>query len=338
MREREILTLVYNKLNGYYEGHVDWQEYYTEPRDHLSICVKERRLEGYIPPELGNLSRLYSLTLDKCGIKTELPRELGNLTNLTILSLYQNYIYGKIPEELGNLSKLEWMDLSSNSLTGAIPEKLYEAKNLGYLFLNQNKLSGRISPKIDNLLNLNELVFSHNKLTGPIPVSLGCLTQLNLLNLFNNKLSGYIPQSLVYIQTFFYYKSKGSYDKIWFKSTTEHNRGLTDFSPSFSSLYRNNFTLPVNYSNEELTCLSGRHGVETRYEIFHGTDFFRHNSILLKDMKVVLLQLQTEKGTRLPEDVVFNVIAPFLSLNKRKEGEVLTIDKIADDLKQFRQS
>ena len=55
-------------------------------------------------------------------------------------------------------------------------------------------------------------------------------------------------------------------------------------------------------------------------------------------MKVVLLQLQTEKGTRLPEDVVFNVIAPFLSLNKRKEGEVLTIDEIADDLKQFRQS
>ena len=302
MREREILTLVYNKLNGYYEGHADWQEYYTEPRDQLSICVKGEKLEGYIPPEVGNLSRLYSLTLDKCGIKTELPRELGNLTNLTILSLYQNYIYGNIPEELGNLSKIEWMDLSCNLLTGGIPEKLYEAKNLSYLFLNQNKLSGRISPKIGNLLNLNELVFSHNKLTGPIPVSLGCLTQLNLLNLFNNKLSGYVPQSLLYIRTFFKYRGRS---KILFRGT---GPGLTDFRSSFSSMYRNNFTLPVNYSNEELTCLSARHGVETRYEIFHGTDFFRDNSVLLKDMKVLLLQLQTEKGTRLPEDVVFKAV------------------------------
>ena len=324
MREREILTIVYNKLNGYYEGHADWQEYYTEPRDQLSICVKGEKLGGYIPPEVGNLSRLNYLTLDKCGIKTKLPRELGNLTNLTMLSLYKNYIYGNIPEELGNLLNLEWMDLSSNSLTGAIPEKLYDAKNLRYLFLDQNKLSGRISPKIDNLLNLNELVFSNNKLTGPIPVSLGCLTKINLLKLYNNKLSGYIPHSLLYIRTFF--KCKGHY-KIWFRGT---GPGLTDFSPSFSSLYRNNFTLPVNYSNEELTFLSVRDGVETRCEIFHGTDFFRHNSVLLKDMKVLLLQLQTEKGTRLPEDVVFNVIAPFLSLNKRKEGEVLTIDKIAD--------
>ena len=46
MREREILTLVYNKLNGYYEGHADWQEYYTEPRDQLSICGAELRGNG----------------------------------------------------------------------------------------------------------------------------------------------------------------------------------------------------------------------------------------------------------------------------------------------------
>tara|TARA_X000000368_G_scaffold416668_1_gene411158 strand:- start:1849 stop:2757 length:909 start_codon:yes stop_codon:yes gene_type:complete len=295
MNDQKNLMILYNALNGYdkeYEGYDGWEEDYLD-------C------------------------LDNCEIKAEVPRELGNLTNLFRISLRKNYIYGNIPEELGNLSNLWWMDLGCNLLTGIIPEKLYEAKNLRYLYLDQNKLSGRMSPKIDNLLNLNELVFSHNKLTGPIPVSLGCLTQLTLLNLFDNNLSGYIPHSLLYIRYFF--RCKGHY-QIWFKGTE-----ITDFTTSLSSLYRNNFTLPDNYNNEEPTVIALSPGVlDTRQEIFHGFDFFRHNSILLKDMKVILLQLKTEKGTKLPEDVVFNEIAPFLSLNKRKEGEVLTIDHLAD--------
>ena len=52
----------------------------------------------------------------------EIPPEIGNLTNLESLSLlYNDELTGSIPSEIGNLSNLNSLNLSLNQLSGNIP-------------------------------------------------------------------------------------------------------------------------------------------------------------------------------------------------------------------------
>ena len=50
--------------------------------------------------------------------------ELGQLTKLTSLSLFNNQLTGAIPVELGQLTNLTTLNLSNNALTDAIPQSL----------------------------------------------------------------------------------------------------------------------------------------------------------------------------------------------------------------------
>jgi Leucine Rich Repeat (LRR) protein len=71
-----------------------------------------RRLEE-LPPEIGNLTNLTSLTISNSEL-TALPSEIGNLTNLEILDLRSNRIT-ELPSEIGNLTNLRWLPLDGNS-------------------------------------------------------------------------------------------------------------------------------------------------------------------------------------------------------------------------------
>ena len=66
-----------------------------------------------MPPELGNLSELETLSLYSNELTGGIPPELGNLTNLRELSLDGNQLSGEIPPELGNLANLERLVLYS---------------------------------------------------------------------------------------------------------------------------------------------------------------------------------------------------------------------------------
>ncbi|MYI28063.1 MAG: hypothetical protein F4064_08210, partial [Acidimicrobiales bacterium] len=65
--------------------------------------VSANDLSGSIPPELGNLTGLETLSLSGNALSGSIPPSLGNLTNLTRLSLYSNELSGSIPPELGRL-------------------------------------------------------------------------------------------------------------------------------------------------------------------------------------------------------------------------------------------
>ena len=81
-------------------------------------------LFGQIPPELGDLTELRTLSLTGNELNGHIPPELSNLTNLETLDLGLNVLTGGIPPELGNLTNLETLDLSYNRLTGSIPPEL----------------------------------------------------------------------------------------------------------------------------------------------------------------------------------------------------------------------
>ena len=166
------------------------------------VNLYSNELSGEIPSELGNLTNLETLKLDRNELSGEIPSELGNLTNLETLKLSWHELSGEIPSELGNLTNLEtlWLDGNPwswpNALSGEIPSELGNLTNLKYLSLKLNALSGEIPSELGNLTNLETLWLGWNELSGEIPSELGNLTNLKRLWLDRNELSGEIPSEL----------------------------------------------------------------------------------------------------------------------------------------------
>ena len=156
------------------------------------------KLDGEIPSELGNMSKLKVLTLG--GWFASIPPELGRLRNLEVLTLgwygQGGYVEGEIPSELGNLRNLRELHLRGNRLTGEMPPELGNLRNLRVLDLYGNRLAGEIPPELGNLRNLRELKLNHNQLTGEIPPELGSLRNLRVLDLSYNAITGEIPPEL----------------------------------------------------------------------------------------------------------------------------------------------
>ena len=153
-------------------------------------------LQGRIPAELVDLTKLERLSLGRNRLSGPIPPELGGLKNLTELSLHLNQLTGPIPSELGNLANLTYLHLSGNRLTGPIPSELGDLSDLTTLGLGENLLAGQIPPELGNLANLTYLRLSGNRLTGPIPPEFGNLSNLTALYLAGNELTGPIPPEL----------------------------------------------------------------------------------------------------------------------------------------------
>ena len=68
------------------------------------LSLYDNRLAGALPPEIGNLTALDSLTLSNNQL-TSLPPQIGNLTALTWLYLGSNQLTS-VPSEIGNLTSL----------------------------------------------------------------------------------------------------------------------------------------------------------------------------------------------------------------------------------------
>ena len=217
--DREALVALYKATDGDNWGNnINWlsdaplSEWYGITTDGggrvTEIDLYLNQLSGQIPPELGELAHLKSLSiasnssritvngLSSSGLTGQIPPELGKLSNLVELHLYQNDLTGEIPPELGKLVSLEELHLASNELIGEIPEELGDLRNLVELSLYQNDLTGEIPAELGNLANLEALGLYSNRLAGEIPPQLGDLGKLVELDLFQNRLTSEIPSSI----------------------------------------------------------------------------------------------------------------------------------------------
>lgn len=190
--ENEVSGLILTQNN--LAGTIPQQE--LESLEWLEVIdFWDNQLNGYIPPEIGNMSRLEELVLGKNQLTGSIPPELGNLTSLMSLQLSQNELTGPIPPELGNLENLRGLYLSSNQLEGPIPSELGNLEFLNAVDLSDNQFTESIPPELGNQ-NLWSLNLSNNQLTGAIPPDLGNLYNLLELDLAYNQLSGCIPSEL----------------------------------------------------------------------------------------------------------------------------------------------
>jgi len=176
--------------------------------------------KGTIPPEIGNLTSLQSLTITgqidgelpatitnltqlnylyinggTGTLKAILPANIGNLTKLETLSIPM-HAEGIIPTSIGNLTNLIRLELNSGNLTGSIPLEIGNLTNLKTLDLSKNKLTGSIPSVIANLTNLTDLYLAENQLNGELPENIGNLKELIILTLNDNQFTGNLPESL----------------------------------------------------------------------------------------------------------------------------------------------
>ncbi|KAJ1691040.1 hypothetical protein LUZ63_015195 [Rhynchospora breviuscula] len=161
------------------------------------MMIGGNKISGTIPAELGNLTSLNTLFMDRNLLADSIPPAIGNLTNLIILSLSTNNLSGPIPSSLGNLVQLNEIYLDANQLNGHIPESLGNCIHLYKANFSCNNLEGQIPKELVSITSFTQaLDLSHNSLTGPIPLEVGKLNNVGVLNISHNNFYGYIPSSL----------------------------------------------------------------------------------------------------------------------------------------------
>ena len=140
------------------------------------LDLRGHRLDGDLPPEIGQLRQLRRLDLSFNRLLNRLPPELGQLTNLQFLDLAFNEFGGPLPPELGQLTALEELSLAYNGLDGSLPPELGQLTALHTLHLHNNRFSGPWPAELGRLPSLRELSLAHNwELTGPQPPALGSM-------------------------------------------------------------------------------------------------------------------------------------------------------------------
>ena len=97
------------------------------------------------------ISWLLWLELNNNQLNGSIPSEIGNLTKLRELRLYGNQLTGSIPQEIGQLTSLQSLWLHDNKLTGAVPPGIFNLTRLTSLRLSGNNLSGPFPNKSRNL-------------------------------------------------------------------------------------------------------------------------------------------------------------------------------------------
>ncbi|KAM3250017.1 hypothetical protein P3L10_011787 [Capsicum annuum] len=165
--------------------------------EYLNLSMNN--LAGTIPPEIGEIGQLRSLTKLSSGwnfLNGSILASLWNLNNLSHLYLYENHLSGSVPAEIGKLVNLVEAYLQTNQLTGHIPPELGNLINARVFYAFSNELFGPIPAEIGKMKSLQNLSLHTNNLSGPIPSELGNLKNLNDLELSNNQLTGSIPSSI----------------------------------------------------------------------------------------------------------------------------------------------
>ena len=132
LTDREILEIFYEATGG--DSWTDNANWLTE-RDlrewhgvsaHQGkvsdLRLRENNLVGTIPPELGGLDELFSLSLNGNRLSGPIPPELSKFRGLRDLFLYRNAeVSGHLPPELGYTGGLQYLGISGTSLTGPVP-------------------------------------------------------------------------------------------------------------------------------------------------------------------------------------------------------------------------
>ena len=123
------------------------------------IDLFHNKLNGSIPYELGNLTRIKSLNLSNNYFTGKIPTTFSKLVQVESLDLSFNMLSGRIPRQLNALTSLEVFSVAHNNLSGATPEwkgqfsTFDESSYEGNQFLCGQPLPESCNPRGQHLLH-----------------------------------------------------------------------------------------------------------------------------------------------------------------------------------------
>ncbi|CAI9786687.1 unnamed protein product [Fraxinus pennsylvanica] len=122
---------------------------------------------GGIPLEIGNLSRLETLSVQGGSLTGPFPSFVFNISSLKVIDFDNNSLSGSLSVDIYHkLPELEELHLKSNQLTGLTLSNILDFKRLWWISLSKNKLTGGVPAKVGNLTGLKYLYLANNRLTG----------------------------------------------------------------------------------------------------------------------------------------------------------------------------
>ncbi|CAB9528538.1 LRR receptor-like serine threonine-protein kinase [Seminavis robusta] len=164
------------------------------------VVLQGNQGTGSFPYNMGRLSSLISLSLNRFQLSNAIPSEIGELTQLTALDLQENLLSSSVPSELYLLFGLRFLVLNSNILTGHLPPQLFQSlRKLEVLHLHNTHFSGSLASEIGLLTNLKELELQSTSLSGELPSELLVLPNLTGISVANTSLYGSIPDGLCHL-------------------------------------------------------------------------------------------------------------------------------------------
>ncbi len=218
------------------------------------IELYNNNLDGPIPSEIGNLTRLSRLILDRNRLSGIIPPEFGNLISLTKMSLDNNHLSGSIPSEFGNLVNLRSIRLENNKLSGSLPNEFFHLVNLEVFNINDNNLSGSIPDEIGRLNQLYQINISNNSFSGELPASIGNIQNLSFFVIENNYFSGSVPVEFQSLKNLRYLRlSNNNIDGLPDLSmlTNLHDLFVENNKLTFEDLEPNMSVYDFKYSNQD---------------------------------------------------------------------------------------
>ncbi|KAL3649805.1 hypothetical protein CASFOL_006208 [Castilleja foliolosa] len=190
------LGLPWNQLNGQIPSNI------SQCSRLKGLNLAFNKFSGPIPRDVGKLRMIEGIYIDANNLTGAIPEELGNLTTLQVLTMAQNQLEGIIPSQFFNISSLQYLDGYNNHLSGMLPDDMCtHLKRLETLILKQNEITGYIPTRLYECSELRGIDLSSNKLNGSIPPDIGNSTLLRHVSFSFNNLYGSIPHSLTNIST-----------------------------------------------------------------------------------------------------------------------------------------